>query len=388
MNRVQKSCWVPFLLATGFAPCALVTFASAEARPGEARRPSLQRHVAGEAQSDVQREQADACQGNVPPPGGLEPADIAQALKEQGLVGWVHGRSGEGGHLVFTVRSPDDFFRSVEMTLIGTDPASVLALESAGRHDQLCVTGQIAAFGGDQLHVLANAVVIKQPFDDGQDASGLPPYEHTSPPVSELPEAGEITARVHAVDPSRLVVEWGDRIVPVVVNPADLPGGLYRGDRVLLRYVRRDVPGRPPHLELDTRFAEPCEVVDRVAERHGQGIELVGVLALFPKSPQITRNIFALQVEEQSFLTNYTLVNFDNPELFQAIQEALQNLWTAAPNGRQRGRNNYVNPTIRLRVRGTLHIPSPAQANPQVLIGTLTDIQVFEAGRDGLPRFE
>ena len=99
-----------------------------------------------------------------------------------------------------------------------------------------------------------------------------------------------------------------------------------------------------------------------------------GHLVMFPKSPQITLNVFALRTEDfEGIKQNYTFLVPDmhsekGMEEFFAMNKMLQNSWDEMIEFAVDDRNKFLNEMITVRVRGRHNVISPAQANPQIIL--------------------
>lgn len=320
---------------------------------------------------------AGSCENKDSPPLlSLTPEAIRLALRGPGLSGRVHGRLQEDSFAVLSLRTPEDFFNSLQINLVPVpgDENLLAQLKSLERHDSICIKGDLAVFGGDQLHAFVTRLFIEDEWQ--KDYPQLPEYQYRAPRIESLPTRGIVRVIVHAVSEGLLVAEYGDRIVPLVVKGGGLPQGLFRGDLIAAAYVMSLAPDRPPHLYLDTTAAWPVRILKSAQREHGKILALEGQLALFPRSPQISRDIFALYFVDDGFDRNYTLVNFADPILFENIQSSLAEVWSQYEEDVVRGRNSFRNPRIRLKVRGVGHVVSPNQANPQLLVEKLEDIEI------------
>ncbi len=309
---------------------------------------------------------------------GLDPESLAKTLASpQGLAGALHGRvpgsSGalgpsQGGAAVLTVRDPENFFESRQVSLVAANPDVQETLQLFQRNDAICVRGELAPFGGDQVHILVSEAFVLQAMPDRYPE--LPPYRYTGPEPEQLPDAGVVQARIHSSVTGLLVVELGDRLVPVYLPEGMTCGDRYwRFDTVVLPFRKRLVPGPGgvTHLELDANACE-LQVIESLRQQNGHRVAVTGSLTLFPRSPLITRDTYAVSVAKDGFQTAYTVVNFDNREIFEAAQGLLAQAWQNATQGIERGRNHFVNPSVRVQVTGTLNMVSQDQANPQIVL--------------------
>ncbi len=104
-----------------------------------------------------------------------------------------------------------------------------------------------------------------------------------------------------------------------------------------------------------------------------------GALILFPKSPEIIFNIFAVQQELPDGLKRqYTLVNMEDPEAFAKIRAKLQAAWDKYGKEYVNGRNKFVSQRIRVKATGTFNQVSANQANPQVFLKNADAIEIIE----------
>lgn len=305
---------------------------------------------------------------------GFSRAALEQALRGDGLRGWVHGARASQAQWVLTYRDPEDFFHFLEFGIVPGDEAVARRLATWGRHDRVTVWGEILDY--PQLHLRVTAVERNEPYEGFGNAGFTPAFD----PRRDLAPEGRVMAKVHAVDPEgpALVVEIGDAVVPVRV-PASLAQGLAelaRGDTLDLRYRVASHPGAPLHLALPPDDPRPWTVVVPIRAGHGAPIVVEGALVRFPRSPQIAFDVFAVEViDEHGLATNYTLVNFEDPELFAAVRERLGAAWHEHEATTRPARNRFVNPQLRVRVRGTKNVVDPNQANPQVLLDSIDDVE-------------
>ena len=155
-------------------------------------------------------------------------------------------------------------------------------------------------------------------------------YEYDSELPQSILDGNEMVAKVHIVanGGSVLVVEKGDRVIPVFNDQPDRVRDLFRNDKIRLKYQVQVFPQRPVHLALDNSVESPVQVLESIADGHGETIELTGPLVMFPKSPQIKFNVFALRTQDSDQISrNFTIVNFSVIDLFFAIRDQLQSLW-------------------------------------------------------------
>jgi hypothetical protein len=284
------------------------------------------------------------------------------------IEGDIHGAFAELDQYVLTYRDEEDFFEFVELSLIPKTPEVAAALMTLRRHDRVRVEGALGDNPSRQLHLEVRSLEVVRKYEASPP---IPAYEHTAEIPADLADEGSELFLVHAVnsDGAVLVVEREDVVVPVFVARPELTRNLARNDVVRLHYEIRNWPDRPVHLEL-ADVAEPVEVVDSITALHGQPADLEGPLVLFPQSPQVRFNVFAvLQSLPGNAQRQFTLVNFDDSAKFEAIRNKLQDAWDrGGAAAAVSGRNKLISTTIRVRARGTYNQIDPNQANAQIVL--------------------
>jgi hypothetical protein len=306
------------------------------------------------------------------------PGELRRELRRgHSVVGEIHGAYPELDLYVFTYRSPESFFEFVEVSLVAPDEALGSALAALRRHDRVRIAGTLMENRSRQMHVELSALEI---VDEYEAARRIPDYEYEAALPDDLSNRNESLFLVHAVHEEGrvLVVEHRDVVLPVYVRRPELTRGLARNDVVRLFYRIRAYPDRPVHLEL-ADIPEPVDRVESVMALHGRPAEVEGELVLFPQSPQVRFNVFAvLQKLPGELQRQYTLVNFDSAEAFQAIREKLQAAWDATePGDAISGRNKLISTSVRVRATGTFNQIDPNQANAQIVLDGPDAIEVI-----------
>lgn len=299
---------------------------------------------------------------------------IEEQLKTTGLGGWVHASVQDQLLMVFTWRRPGNFFVNVQLPMASKDPVILQQLSELNRHDQIVIKGEFFKNEAPIKHINVTELKIVKPY---QGLSG--DYEYDADLPKEIMSQTRMIAKVHIVANGGrvLVVETGDRVFPVFNEKPELVKDLFRNDKIELNYRVRLLPQRPSHLELDTTHAEPVRVIEEIAQGHGQPFTLTGPLVMFPQSPQIKFNVFAIRQEDNDGIRrNYTVVNFSDFELFEKIRMKLQEAWTANEPSATYDRNKFINRKIMVTVKGTKNLVSPVQANPQILPDRIEDIEI------------
>lgn len=304
--------------------------------------------------------------------------EVERKLTTTGAEGWVHGSSPSQGLYVFTYRNPKDFFDFIEMSLVATKPEIQKQLEALGRHDQVRIKGEFLDNPSPQKHIdVASVEVIKKfvtPYP-------VPAYEHEARVPDELLNKTSATFLVHAVhqDGHILVVEYKDTVLPIWVRNGELTKNLFRGDVVQLSFSIQSHPSQPTHLRIDEAAPQAVQLVESIRAKHGKPGTVEGKLVLFPKSPEIMFNVFAVLEELPSGLTRqYTLVNFDNPDTFTKIRAKLQAAWDKYPGAYTNGRNKLLSSRVRVKATGTFNEIDPNQANPQILLSSPDSVEILD----------
>ena len=303
---------------------------------------------------------------------------IEQGLKTTGVVGWIHGAAEDQKLYVFTYRNPDNFFDSIQMSLVAEGEPMEKLLASFGRHDKVRIKGNFLKNPSPQKHILLTSIELVEKFKSGYPSD---PYPHDAKIPDELRNLTHATFLVHAVagDGHILVLEYKDSIVPVFVKKSELAKNLYRNDLIELQFKILEYPDQPSHLKLDESAPTPIEILESIKDLHGKTGTVEGALILFPKSPDIIFNVFAVEQPLRAGLhRQFTLLNFEDPALFKKIRDTLQAAWDRHPGAYTNGRNKLLSTSVKVKVSGVFNEVDPSQANPQVLIQKIEDLQVIE----------
>ena len=328
---------------------------------------------------------ADEAVGGNPPQAGEESPtwwkleEVKAQLSGTGLEGEVHAIRADEALFVFTLRNPANFFEFVHFSLVPKTNRVREQLIALNRHDRVRLFGEVMENKSPQVHVEVSKVEMVRAYDPGMP---IPPYEYEVTLPADLPrdEAGNGDALflVHAIhgDGKILVVEYKDAVIPIFVPNGEISKGLYRNDVIRLRYKIRNTPSEPTHLRLRTDVEKPLELVESALSKHGLPADLTGPLVLFPRSPQVNQNVFALHEVVQGGATRqYTLANFETPEAFKAIRLKCEAAWATDPENYTNGRNKLVHRKIRVHARGVFNVVDPNQANVQILLNSADDLE-------------
>jgi hypothetical protein len=307
---------------------------------------------------------------------GISLEELETQLKGSGLQGWIHGAANEYSQYVFTYRTPGNFFEHYEFPLTTENPEVLKTLQASTRHDEVKIKGAFLKNGAPIKHIIADEITVVKKFEDGMN---FPKHVHEAKLPEDLLGKSELKGKIHAIAEGGkvLVIEYKDAIVPVVVPKPELAKNLFRNDKVTLKYKVRTFPHLPAHVSIDVKQPNPIQVTDKLVDLHGKSGSVTGHLVLFPKSPQVIFNVFALQqVDENGVKREFTLVNFEDAKVFEAIRNKLQELWDASPQKIMEARNKYINLNVKLTATGTFNVVDPGQANPQILLTGPESIQI------------
>ncbi len=311
--------------------------------------------------------------------GAVDIAEFETLLTSTGVVVEMHGANPALDLFAITYRSARSFFDFEQMSLVVRDAALLERLRGMQRHDRIRITGRFLPNPSAQRHVLASTIELVEEYRPGV---ATPDYHYAPGLLQELRGRRSATFLVHIAEREEgiLVVEYRDAVLPVFLTDKRLIATLSRNDLIELRYTLQEYPDRPPHLRVDEEGNEPIRVLDAIGRKHGLPADVSGALVLFPRSPQIVENVFAVLEELPGGVNRqYTLVNLENPERFAAIREKLQAAWDRqAPADYVNGRNKLVSRTVRVRVRGTFNQTDPGQANPQILLESADALTIVE----------
>lgn len=309
--------------------------------------------------------------------------EIEKQLMAGGLQGAVHGSNTDSGVHVLTYRNPTNFFESLQFPLISEIASVQSQIQKIKRHQVYLVKGQFASNNAPIKHINVTSLELIQDYSSDVDHSA---YQYKGD-LNDLKKGNEFVGRVHAQAEGGkvLVMEYKDQVVPVFVKEAATQAivkTLYRGDLVKLRYKVRQEPDQPMHIqpltvaEL-TDGKKPVELLESLVALHGQSVQKQGALIQFPKSPQINFDVYAVLAEDPGGTSiQYTIVNFEDQALFAKVREKLEKVWKANVATAENDRNKLVNRKLIVKIKGTHNMVDTGQANPQILIKALEDIEI------------
>jgi hypothetical protein len=231
-------------------------------------------------------------------------------------------------------------------------------IQKLSRHDQVRIKGNFIQNSAPLIHLNIDSVELLSHWKDDFD---LPPYQRSLTLPKEILAGTELVGKVHAISGT------------VVVKSASELLGLHRGDLIHLSYKAYQMGSGPIHL-----VSTNIHVLDSILAKHGKPLTVEGQLILYPKSPQISIDVYAVQeVGLTGVALDYTLVNFESPEIFQKIRDKLKVAWDNQAQAVVRARNKLSNPRVRIKAVGIGNVVDPNQANPQILLDGPDSIEIL-----------
>ncbi len=297
-------------------------------------------------------------------------------LQGEGVLFEVHGIVPMSSMFVVSYRNPKNFFETVHLSLLGATKRTRELIKTLNRHDVIRVVGEYESeIQSPQKHIRAAQIEVIKSSGNTQT------YEYDAIP-EDLLKMDHFIGKVHAIyaQGAIMVVEYNDLVVPVFVKPpfTALTRDLYRGDKVEINYVIQAWPKKPTHLNLDESMETPLKVLRSTVALHGQEVTYSGKLVLFRKSPMVSFDVYAIDVDlGDGVKLPHTVLSFTDMDLFKAAREKFAAAWAAHPNSVREYRNKLINDAITVKVSGRYNMVDPGQANPQIVIDKIEDI-VFE----------
>ena len=307
-------------------------------------------------------------------------------LRGPGAVGRIHGAVADRELYVFTYRGPDGFFDHVEASLVPDNDAVAAQLKAANRHDLVRIHGHFADNPSPQAHAIIDSIERLEAYINPYSPEKHS-YEAAIPEDLVNRTSGDFLVHAIAGDGHVLVVEYRDQVLPIYVRSdalaARLEGLLMRNDVVHLRYRVRRKPNQPTHLALDESTDDALTVVESVAQLNGRSADVEGALVLFPKSPEIRFDVFAVTDESSVVVAaglhrQFTMLNIQDPSIFDAIREKLGAWWASRARDFKNGRNKLESRCLRVRARGVFNQVDANQANAQIILQSADDVTVTD----------
>lgn len=298
---------------------------------------------------------------------------IEKQLNNSGLGGWVHSAVKDEKMFVFTWRQPGNFFINMQFPMFSIDQAVHSKLAKLRRHDQIKLKGKFVKGQAPLQHIEVEEITIVEKYNGPEDY-----FEYDPTILNTIMEGSEVVAKVHVVanKGAVLVIEKGDRVLPVFNPEPDLAKCLYRNDKVRIQYKVRSFPNRPSHLELNVEKNQPLEIMERIVDAHGEEFEVSGPLVMFPQSPQIKFDVYAIRdLDPDNLQRNFTFMSEDF-SVFFALKDKLEEVWKTMADSAQYDRNKFINNKIWIKAKGKKNVVDPTQANPQIFISDINDVEI------------
>lgn len=302
---------------------------------------------------------------------------LENCLKADGVLFEVHGIVPMSSMFVISYRNPKNFFETTHLSLLGATKRTRDLIKTLKRHDVIRVKGEYESeIHSPQKHVRALEIEVVKP----SNTTHTDTYQYEAIP-DDLLKMDHFVGKVHAVyaEGAILVVEYKDLAIPVFVKPqfTSLTKSLYRGDKIEVNYSLQPWPKKPTHLNLDESMVEPLKVLRSTVANHGKKVSYTGKLILFPKSPMVSFDVYAIDVDlGDAVMLPHTVLSFTDVDLFKAAREKFAAAWKAHPNGVREYRNKFLNEEVSVTVSGTYNMVDPGQANPQIVIEKIEDITI------------
>ncbi|MCM8532597.1 MAG: hypothetical protein NE330_15635 [Lentisphaeraceae bacterium] len=299
--------------------------------------------------------------------------DVIRSTETKGIHAIIHGADHERRLYVVSWSSPENFFNRYNLVISPTTSSISQQFATLNRGDRIFIQGKVNKNRG-QAHIEVSKMTKTKKYDPKVKHTAGQYFPKTQLPGQLLDKSTE-TFYLHATDESGsvLVLEYGDTIVPMIVKKTELAKDLYRGDYVELSYKihASEDKRRPTHLYLDSSVENPVKVLDQVVKLHDKELTIKGRLVMFPKSPTINRNIFAVEVHWDKMKNQapryFTILPKDfTSKNFKAMLKMLQESWDKNKDSIYKGRSKYINTAVTIEISGTGNVVSKNQANPQI----------------------
>lgn len=309
-------------------------------------------------------------------PSGIDLEVLRKLLKSTGVVGEIHAADPANRQFVFTYRDPKDFFTNVQIGMISHKEPVREFFKTMNRHDRVRITGEFIHQGeimpeSPQPHIEVSGIEMIKKYESPVTVPD-PRFSKTTVLPQDLESKQEADFLVHANvrNGAALVLEYKDNFVFVTVPDPKIAAHVYRNDRIHLHFKKQNHPKQPMHLEVDSSSnLSPLVVTDSIHSLHAKKYSQTGNLVRFPKSPQINRDIWAVEQKgPDGNSRTFTLVNFTKKGEQEKVDAKLKSWWDAEPNSVVDGRNKLVNTKVRIVATGIMNVVDPNQANAQMRV--------------------
>lgn len=303
--------------------------------------------------------------------------EVGELLQKEGLTGLVHGIDTKRDFYMFTWSNPESFFNRFNLAMTSEEAELKTKFKSLKRGDKIWIAGKMDVNNGQPHLILTDLKVLREYRPQIEAPAGEHRREVNLP--KDLENKNSITATVHANEAKgrAVVLEYKDAIIPLIARNRKYTQDLYRGDYIKVRFkLGKSAQGKPTHLKLDTsnvaENGEPIVVLDSLKSHHGKVKTVTGRLVLFPKSPTINMDVWAVEFPGPGGANRfYTIVNFvpnsrGELEELAKIGKKLRADWDKYAKHVFKGRNKYINTGLNVTVTGKMTVVATNQANAQL----------------------
>ena len=310
--------------------------------------------------------------------------ELSDLLSTDGIKGYMHGVVPQFGYYVLNYGPTLD---SEQFSLIPNNELIKIKLDTLNRHDLVNVKGRVMENSSPVVHIIVEDIdlIEKYPLEVSKIEYDSKNYDE----FLENDKPNDIFGKVHTVshDGRMLVLDYQNLIIPIMIHSSHefFVKDLYRNDKIIINVTKLNKSRGPLHLMTNPEVNNPITIIDRMVNCHGKNQILSGTLVLFKKSPQITRDVFAIKILDPNGIErNFTFFPDIDPsidpegfiEMFSQISSKLKLSWDENKDGIVDGRNSLNNRRLQIRAKGVMNVVSQNQANPQIYISNINDISI------------
>lgn len=338
-------------------------------------------------------EKSNFCKEAIEDPGedvlsrpNIDKERLANELTGAGITGYIHGVVPA---FKYVVMNYGETLSSVQFNLFSYDEDMLDSLMSLKRHDQVRIKGKLIPSRSPVDHIQVEGIEIVKAYDKPVEQIDYSVYKKRLESLSESLPA-ELFGKVHSVlaDGQALVLDYEDMVLPIFVDRKDQKDAakLYRNDKIRIKVKTLPKARGPLHLTTDSKDGSAITVVDHMVNCHAKYESISGLLTKFNKSPQINRDVFAVKmIDPNGIERNFTIFPDIDPRddvegfmtLFDAVSNKLSAVWEDHIATVSNGRNSRYNKKLRVKVNGKMNVVSKNQANPQIYIKSVDDVEVY-----------
>lgn len=292
--------------------------------------------------------------------GEIDYEAIGKQLEGNGLTVYIHAASHEIKLYVATWRNPKDFFNSPNLPILSGSAQVAKIFKTLNRHDKALLKGKLKKSEAPIPHIEVSSIEVLELAKNATHHT----YEAKLP--EDLKNKTEAIFKVHAIveGGKALAVEYKDAICPLLCKDLELTKGIYRGDKILVKYQIREAPNRPVHLEVDEKAKTPLKVLKAIKELNEKEMREEGILVKYPKSPAVSIDTYAIEVTDADGIKiDFSLFSEkDGPAIKKVIAK-----WKENEKDIVKVRNKFALPKIKLKVRGIVSV-TDANQTPMIIL--------------------